>query len=97
MKFIVWLIRVLVFVLLLVLALSNTDPATLKFPGGYTWSQPLILIGLAFFVVGLLAGLVSSMPALWRLRMENGKLKRELRVARETPVVVEQPPMPPLI
>ncbi|MFL6706550.1 MAG: DUF1049 domain-containing protein, partial [Paraburkholderia graminis] len=28
MKFIVWLIRVLVFVLLLVLALSNTQPAT---------------------------------------------------------------------
>ncbi|MFM0736669.1 LapA family protein [Paraburkholderia xenovorans] len=97
MKFIVWLIRVLVFVLLLVLALSNTQPATLNFLAGYAWSAPLILIGLAFFVVGLLAGLVSSVPAMVRLRMENGRLKRELRVARETPVVVEQPPMPPLI
>jgi len=97
MKFIVWLIRVLVFVLLLVLALSNTQPATLNFLAGYAWSAPLILIGLAFFVVGLLAGLVSSLPAMLRLRMENGRLKRELRVARETPVVVEQPPMPPLI
>jgi hypothetical protein len=48
-------------------------------------------------VVGLLAGLVSSVPAMVRLRMENGRLKRELRVAREAPVVVEQPPMPPLI
>ena len=53
-------------------------------------AAPLILIGLAFFVVGLLAGLVSSMPAMLRLRMENGRLKRELRVARETPVVVER-------
>jgi uncharacterized integral membrane protein len=97
MKFIVWLIRVLVFVLLLVLALSNTQPATLNFLAGYAWSAPLILIGLAFFVVGLLAGLVSSVPAMVRLRMENGRLKRELRVAREAPVVVEQPPMPPLI
>jgi uncharacterized integral membrane protein len=97
MKFIVWLIRVLVFVLLLVLALSNTQPATLNFLAGYAWSAPLILIGLAFFVVGLLAGLVSSMPAMVRMRLENGRLKRELRVARETPVVVEQPPMPPLI
>ena len=97
MKFIVWLIRVLVFVLLLVLALSNTQPATLNFLAGYAWSAPLILIGLAFFVVGLLAGLVSSMPAMLRMRMENGRLKRELRVAREAPVVVEQPPMPPLI
>src|SRR5579859_5789061 len=97
MKFIVWLIRVLVFVLLLVLALSNTQTATLNFLAGYAWSAPLILIGLAFFVVGLLAGLVSSMPGMVRLRMENGRLKRELRVAREAPVVVEQPPMPPLI
>jgi uncharacterized integral membrane protein len=97
MKFIVWLIRVLVFVLLLVLALSNTQSATLNFLAGYAWQAPLILIGLAFFVVGLLAGLVSSLPAMFRLRMENGRLKRELRVARETPAVVEEPPMPPLI
>jgi len=40
---------------------------------------------------------VSSLPAMFRLRMENGRLKRELRVARETPAVVEEPPMPPLI
>ncbi|CAB3763935.1 LapA family protein [Paraburkholderia solisilvae] len=97
MKFIVWLIRVLVFVLLLVLALSNTQPATLNFLAGYAWPAPLILIGLAFFVVGLLAGLVSALPGLFRLRLENGRLKRELRVARETPVVVEEPPLPPLI
>ena len=97
MKFIVWLIRVLVFVLLLVLALANTQPATLKFLAGYEWTAPLILVGLAFFVVGLLAGLVSAVPSRVRLRMENGRLKRELRVARETPVVKEEPPMPPLI
>jgi lipopolysaccharide assembly protein A len=97
MKFIVWLIRVLVFVLLLVLAFANTQPATLNFLAGYAWQAPLILIGLAFFVVGLLAGLLSSMPAMVRLRLENGRLKRELRAARETPVVVEEPPLPPLI
>ncbi len=83
MKFIVWLIRVLVFVLLLVLALANTQLATLNFLAGYAWTAPLILIGLAFFVVGLLAGLVSAVPSTVRLRMENGRLKRELRAARD--------------
>ncbi|WP_244815490.1 lipopolysaccharide assembly LapA domain-containing protein [Caballeronia sp. Lep1P3] len=97
MKFIVWLIRVLVFVLLLVLALANTQTVTLNFLAGYAWTAPLILIGLAFFVVGLVAGLVSAVPALVRLQMENGRLKREVRVAREAPVVKEDPPMPPLI
>ncbi|HEV7835255.1 MAG TPA: LapA family protein [Caballeronia sp.] len=97
MKFFVWLIRVLVFVLLLVLALANTQSATLNFLAGYSWQAPLILIGLAFFVVGLLAGLLSSLPSLFRLRMENARLKRELRTARDAPVVPMDPPMPPLI
>ncbi|MBR8057033.1 lipopolysaccharide assembly protein LapA domain-containing protein [Burkholderia dolosa] len=97
MKFIVWLIRVLVFVLLLVLALANTQTATLNFLAGFAWQAPLILIGLAFFIVGLLAGLLSALPAIFRLRVENGRLKRDLRAARETPTVVDQPPMPPVI
>jgi lipopolysaccharide assembly protein A len=97
MKFIVWLIRVLVFVLLLLLALANTQDAMLNFLAGYAWHAPLILIGLAFFAVGLVAGLLSSLPALFRLRLENNRLKRELRVARDEPVISDIPPMPPLI
>ena len=97
MKFFVWLIRVLVFVILLVLALANTQTATLNFLAGYSWQAPLILLGLAFFVVGLLAGLLSSLPTVFRLRMENARLKRELRTARDAPVVPMDPPMPPLI
>ncbi|CAJ3914784.1 transmembrane protein [Burkholderia pseudomallei] len=97
MKFIVWLIRVLVFVLLLVLALANTQSATLNFLAGYSWQAPLILIGLAFFGVGLIAGLLSALPAIFRMRMENGRLKRDLRAVRENPAVVDQPPMPPVI
>ncbi|GAB7535391.1 lipopolysaccharide assembly LapA domain-containing protein [Burkholderia sp. 22PA0099] len=96
MKFVVWLIRVLVFVLLLVLALANTQSTTLNFLAGYAWQAPLILIGLAFFVVGLVAGLLSALPAVLRMRLENGRLKRDLRSARETPVVIDQP-MPPVI
>ncbi|SDD99887.1 lipopolysaccharide assembly protein LapA domain-containing protein [Paraburkholderia lycopersici] len=97
MRLIAWVIRVLVFVLLLVLALANTQTATLNFLAGYAWQAPLILIGLAFFVVGLLAGLLSALPGVFRLRMENGRLKRDLRVARETPVPSAEPPLPPLI
>jgi len=97
MRLIAWVIRVLVFVLLLVLALANTQTATLNFLAGYAWQAPLILIGLAFFIVGLLAGLLSALPALFRLRMENGRLKRDLRVAREAPPPVAEPPLPPVI
>ncbi|PXW26633.1 lipopolysaccharide assembly protein LapA domain-containing protein [Paraburkholderia caballeronis] len=97
MRLIAWVIRVLVFVLLLVLALANTQTATLNFLAGYAWQAPLILIGLAFFIVGLLAGLLSALPAVFRMRMENGRLKRELRTAREAPAPVVEPPLPPVI
>jgi lipopolysaccharide assembly protein A len=97
MRLIAWVIRVLVFVLLLVLALANTQPATLNFLAGYAWQAPLILIGLAFFIAGLLAGLLSALPALFRMRVENGRLKRDLRTARETPAPAVEPPIPPLI
>ncbi len=97
MKIIVWLIRVLVFVVLLVLALANQQGASLRF-AGYEWQAPLILIGLAFFAVGLLAGLVSAMPAVVRLKLENARVRRELRAAREqAPAAVVEPPMPPVI
>ncbi|MDR3099731.1 MAG: LapA family protein [Paraburkholderia sp.] len=97
MKLIAWVIRVLVFVLLLVLALANTQTTTLNFLAGYAWQAPLILIGLAFFVVGLLAGLLSALPGIFRLRMENGRLKRDLRTAKEAPATPAEPPLPPLI
>ena len=97
MKFIVWLIRVLIFLLLFVLALLNTQTATLNFLAGYVWQAPLIAIGFAFFAVGVLAALLVAVPKNVRLRLENGRLKRELRVAKETPIPVEQPPLPPLI
>lgn len=97
MKFFVWLLRIVIFVLLLVLALANTQMATLNFLAGYSWPAPLILIGLAFFVVGLLAGLLSAMPSVFRVKMENGRLRRELRAAKDLPVVPQEPPMPPLI
>jgi lipopolysaccharide assembly protein A len=98
MKLIVWLVRALVFVLLLVLALANTQSATLNFLAGYAWQAPLILIGVAFFGVGLIAGLVSALPAMVRLKLENGRLKRDLRtVRRETAPATSEPPLPPVV
>jgi len=94
MKFLAWLVRILVFVLLLLLALKNTQEATLVFYMGHSWTSPLILICLAFFVVGLLAGWLSATPSLFRHKLENGRLKRELKSARVTrPAPEQQPPL----
>ena len=72
MRFFVWLIRILVLVVLLVLALNNTQDATLNLFLGHVWIAPLILIGFAFFVAGLLAGLLSAAPRCFVTRWKTG-------------------------
>ncbi|CAM2142396.1 lipopolysaccharide assembly protein A [Pararobbsia alpina] len=97
MRFIVWLLRAVVFIVLLVLALANTQDASLNFVAGYSWTAPLILIGLVFFAVGLLAGVLAAAPALVRQRLEIGRLKRQLKNVQDTPAVIDEPPLPPII
>jgi putative membrane protein len=97
MRFIVWLLRAVVFIVLLVLALANTQDASLNFVGGYSWTAPLILIGLVFFGVGLLAGVLAAAPALVRQRLEIARLKRQLKTVQDTPVIIDEPPLPPII
>jgi putative membrane protein len=97
MRFIVWLLRALVFVVLLILALANTQEASLNFVAGYAWQAPLILVGLVFFAVGLFAGVLAAAPALVRLRLENARLRRQIKNVQDAPVVFDEPPLPPII
>jgi uncharacterized membrane protein YciS (DUF1049 family) len=54
----------------------------------------LILIGLAFFIIGLLLGWLSASPSLLRYKLENGRLKRELKTVKTPqPAPREQPPL----
>jgi lipopolysaccharide assembly protein A len=96
MRFIVWLLRALVFVVLLILALANTQEVSLRF-AGFTWPAPLILIGLAFFAAGLFAGVLAAAPALVRMRLENARLRRQIKNVKEAPLVLDEPPLPPII
>ncbi len=96
MRFLVWLVRLLVFAVLLLLALANTHSVTLNVFAGYSWQAPLIIIGFAFFVVGILAGLLFTLPANFQRQFEIGRLKRELKRARELSMARDELP-PPLI
>lgn len=96
MNKLVWVLRGLVFVVLAILALDNLQPAILNIPGVTPWQVPLIVIGLAFFAVGLLLGLLSALPHYARVRFENGRLKRNLKSA-SNPGASSEPPVPPVM
>lgn len=84
MKLVAWIIRIVLFALLFVLALRNTADVSLQLFFDAVWRAPLILILLAAFVLGALAALISVAPSLMRQRLEIARLRRAVGNARTT-------------
>jgi len=76
MTVITWIIRLLVVLLLTAFAIRNADLVTLKTFAGYEWQAPLVLVLLAFFVGGVIIGLLGLLGTVFRLKREINQLKR---------------------
>jgi uncharacterized integral membrane protein len=74
-----WVVRILLFLVLLLFAMSNTELVTLRLWGAnLAWSAPLVLFLLAFFASGAALGLLAIVPTLFRQRREIGRLRRAI-------------------
>jgi uncharacterized integral membrane protein len=62
MRIFTWLLRGLLFLLLIVLALQNTHPATVYLFFGTEWRAPMMLIVLATLVLGTVLGVLAMLP-----------------------------------
>ncbi|WP_459617993.1 LapA family protein [Bordetella sp. 2513F-2] len=79
MRYLVWALRLLVFIAVLMFAVKNTDPVEVKFYADYAIQNvPLIVVMLAAFVAGALFGLLLTVPAAMRRRREAMRLRREV-------------------
>ena len=79
MRYLVWALRLLVFVAVLMFALKNTNPVEVRFYADYVVQDvPLIVVMLVVFVLGALFGLLLTVPAAMRRRREAMRLRREL-------------------
>jgi len=84
MRYLRLIVGVLVFLLLLLgLAIKNTDSVTLRYPLGWEWRAPLVLMLLVFFVAGAVLGLLAGIGRLYRLRRELIQLKGGLPASDE--------------
>ena len=92
MHYLMWIIKVLLFLLILSFALVNTDPVTVRYYLGYQWQAPLVLVLLLAICAGALVGLLVGLFHTLRLRRQVAALKRELRAAQQSS---ETPPIPP--
>jgi uncharacterized integral membrane protein len=76
MRFVLWGFRILVFLLLFLFAIKNTDPVSISFFLDSTWHAPLIIVVLVFFAGGALLGVLSLIGTVFRLRREVARLKK---------------------
>jgi|APFre7841882724_1041349.scaffolds.fasta_scaffold17272_2 putative membrane protein len=78
MRVVGWVVKIIIFLLLVGFAVKNTDPITVRFYLGYEWHSPLVFVILVFFAAGAAFGALSSLPYAFRHRREMRDLRREL-------------------
>ena len=86
-----WILRAALFLLLLLFALKNTDPVTLKFFFERSWQVPLVLLLLLFVLMGASLGLVAAMSRLFAERRDILALRKELKTLQESGASVPRP------
>ena len=100
MRVVAWIFNLLLFLVALGFALSNTTVTELRFfllGDDVAWRAPLVIFLLLFFVAGAVIGLLAAFPSFFRNRRELSRLRRELRLreAREQEPVPAQDVLPP--
>lgn len=73
-----WLLKGVLFLLLLGLAIKNSEPVILRYYLGLEWQAPMSLVLFVFFVAGALMGLVAMLAPWVRQRSELRRLRAEL-------------------
>ncbi|SRR5690606_36981224 len=99
MRYLVWILRLIVFVVVLLFALKNTAPVDVGFFADHVISGvPLIVVMLVTFVLGALFGLLITAPAIVSRRREAARLRRELARLEEKyrqPATPQEAPLAP--
>ncbi|KRH78634.1 hypothetical protein FERRO_16260 [Ferrovum sp. JA12] len=91
MFYIKWIVRIVVFILLLGFAVKNVEPVTLKYFLNYQWHEPLIVFLLIFFIVGVSVGLLVATGSLFKQRRELQHLRREFNQLEKSMELASQP------
>ncbi|HUH59059.1 MAG TPA: LapA family protein [Candidimonas sp.] len=79
MRYLVWILRLIVFVVVLMFALKNTGPVDINFFADHIITGvPLIVVMLTVFVLGAIFGLLIAAPSIMRRRREASRLRRDV-------------------
>ncbi len=90
LRYLLWLVKILVFILLFAFAMQNAERITVHFLLDYVWQAPLALIILTFFMLGAAVGILAMLTRIVVLRRELIALRREVR-QRHSEIPVQPP------
>jgi uncharacterized integral membrane protein len=80
MRYLIWTLRAVLFLLLLGFAVKNDQPVVLHYFFGYEWQTSLVVVLLCFFTLGVVIGLLAVLASLFSQRRELSAVKRELQL-----------------
>jgi lipopolysaccharide assembly protein A len=97
MRYLRWILWILVFVLLFGFALKNTDAVVVRYFLGWEWRPPLSLALFVFFAAGAVLGVLAGTVALYRQRRELVELRREQRATQAASQTQDAQPERPFL
>lgn len=80
MRYLNWILRAVLFIVLLGFAVKNDQPVTLRYFFGYEWQSSLVMVLLIFFAAGTAIGVLAMLGNVLQQRREIVRLKRDIRV-----------------
>lgn len=86
MNALIWVLRGILFVVLLGLAIKNSGEVELRFFFDASWQAPLSLTLLVALSCGVVLGLLALLPLVVRQRRAIGALNRQLAAMERLPV-----------
>lgn len=95
MRALLWIVRLILFVLLLGFAVKNSDPVSLHFFFDSLWQAPLVIVILAFFAAGAALGALSLLGTIFQLRRDLSRARRELAAEKARLAGSSQKTQPP--
>ena len=93
-----WLLRILLFILLLGFAAKNDQIVYLRYFFGYEWRTPLVVALFVFFSAGAIVGVLAMYVSLLQKRREISRLKHDIKIRSKIADAVEEqrnPVQPP--
>ena len=94
MRYLNWLLRAALFIVLLGFAVKNDQPVTLRYFFGYAWQSSLVIVLLIFFAAGTAIGVLAMLASVLRQRREIARLKRDILVKNKLAGIDETQKIP---